>query len=309
MFPPQQLTGHGLSSPGTPRVSPTLAGNSPVIWLTSPTSTALEQLHGTHWRPPINLPIERFQPAVELLKIDAAGNANLPPLTEMSYDEDVADCECEDLSDLGSAKGQALISLKQMAFSLKQFGKRMGQYNISTFNKWKRVWVAGFRWKKHQSIIRGQNYLKPLRDGPLHWMMVIADYLETFLASLALEKFHSAKWMQRQWVKMHSKQPASVVRQARKKARRGNKRQAIHLAERVGKQTTSNLPELPNTTFMVVIRRVLNVNNNQTSRNRLQALYTDVRHWEELIDSIERNCSPKQPYCPTALSMCNVMQE
>jgi hypothetical protein len=48
------------------------------------------------------------------------------------------------------------------------------------FNKWKGVWVAGFLEKKHQSIIWGQNCLKYIRDGPLHWEMVVVDDLETF---------------------------------------------------------------------------------------------------------------------------------
>jgi len=60
---------------------------------------------------------------------------------------------------------------------------------------------------------------------------------------------------------------------------------------------------------MVVIRRVPNGNNHQTSRMQLQALYTDVRHWEELIDFIEQNCCPKEPYCLTALYKCNLTQE
>jgi len=60
---------------------------------------------------------------------------------------------------------------------------------------------------------------------------------------------------------------------------------------------------------MVAIRRVPNGNNGQTSSNQLQALYTDVRHWEELIDFIEQNCSPKEPYCLTAIYKCNLKQE
>jgi len=50
---------------------------------------------------------------------------------------------------------------------MKQFAKRMGQANYCAFNKWKKVWVAGFLEKKHRSIIRGQNRLKQVEDGPL----------------------------------------------------------------------------------------------------------------------------------------------
>jgi hypothetical protein len=57
---------------------------------------------------------------------------------------------------------------------------------------------------------------------------------------------------------------------------------------RAGKNWTGNFAELPNTTFMVVICRVPNCNNDQTSSIQLQASYTDVRHRDELIDLIEQ---------------------
>ena len=91
-----------------------------------------------------------------------AGIADLPPVSEISYDELVADAESYDSSDLGGAEGKAPICLKQTEFSLKQFAKRMGQPNCSSFNKWKKVWVAGFLEKKHRSIIPGQNRLTQL---------------------------------------------------------------------------------------------------------------------------------------------------
>ena len=109
-----------------------------------------------------------------------AGIADLHPLPEISYDEFDADAESDDSSDLGGAEGKSPLSLKQTEFSLKQFAKRMGQPNFSAFNKWKKEWVAGFLEKKHRSIIPGQNRLKPLRDGPLHWELAVEDFLETF---------------------------------------------------------------------------------------------------------------------------------
>ena len=90
---------------------------------------------------------------MEPRRTDVAGNANLPPLPEISYDRYNADNESDNLSDLGGAKGKAPISLKQIEFSLKQFAKRMGQPNISAFNKWKKVWVAGYVENKGRSII------------------------------------------------------------------------------------------------------------------------------------------------------------
>jgi len=108
---------------------------------------------------------------------------------------------------------------------------------------------------------------------------------------------------------MFLKKCASEVREGRMKGRRGNKRSATDLGECAGKKVRGNVPELPNTTFMVVIRRVLNGNNDLTSSMQLQASYTDVRDWEELIDFIGKNCGPKEPYCLTALYKCNLTQE
>jgi len=81
------------------------------------------------------------------------------------------------------------------------------------------------------------------------------------------------------------------------------------MGERKGKKARGKVPVLPNTTFMVVIRRVPNGNNDPTSSMQLQPSYTDVKYWEELIDFIEKNCGPKEPYCLTALYKCNLTQE
>jgi len=154
MFPPQQFTGHGLSSPGAPRVRLTPPVNYPVIRPTSSASTARGQLCGAEGRPPISLPTTVFEPAVELSRRDVAGIAGLPPVPEISYDEYDADYESHNSSYMGGAKGKAPISLNQTEFSLKQFAKRMGLSHFSIFNKWKKVWVVGFLENKHQSIIQ-----------------------------------------------------------------------------------------------------------------------------------------------------------
>jgi len=62
----------------------------------------------------------------------------------------------------------------------------------------------------------------------------------------------------------------------------------MDLGVRAGKKPRGKVPELPNETFIVVIRRVLNGNNDPTSSMQFQAPYTDVRHWEELIDIIKK---------------------
>jgi len=86
--------------------------------------------------------------------------------------------------------------------------------------------VAGCLEKKHQSIMWGQNRLKQLGDGPLHWEIAVADFLETFEIWLPLENFDNAEWIRQPWVEMFLKNCASEVREARKKGWRGNKRPA-----------------------------------------------------------------------------------
>ena len=77
----------------------------------------------------------------------------------MSHDDYNADDESDDSLDLRGAEREPTVSLKQTKFSLKQFAKRIGQANYSAFNKWKKVWVAGFLEIKHRSIIQEQNRL------------------------------------------------------------------------------------------------------------------------------------------------------
>jgi len=184
----------------------------------------------------------------------------------------------------------------------------MGQANYSVFNKWKKVWVAGFLEKKHRSIIRGQNRVKQLRDGPLHWETAVADFWETFQSWLPLDNFDNAEWIRRQWVEMFLKKCASEIREAKKKGRRGNKRQATELGERASNKARNNLPLLLYTTFMVVICRVSNGNDIFLSPNQLQAAYTDVRHWDELIEFINNNGRPTEPYIPTSKFKCMLEQ-
>jgi len=195
LFPPQQFTAHGLSSPGAPRVPPAWLQNNPVIRPISSSSTAPGPLRGAPGRPTISLPTKRFLPAAEPQRTDIAGIADLPPLPEIYYDQYDPDYESDDPSDLGSTEGKAPISLMQTEFTLKQFAKRMGQPNFSAFNKWKKVWVAGFLKKKHRSIIRQQNRLTQSRDGLLHWETTVADFLETFETWLPWENFDNAKWI------------------------------------------------------------------------------------------------------------------
>jgi len=121
MFPPQQFTGYGPSSPGAPRVPPAPPQNNPVIWPTSLTSTALEHHPNAPGRASISLPTNWFQRAAEQRSTDVAGIAEMPPIPQISYDEYNAQYESDNLSDLGGAEGQAPINPKQTEFSLKQY--------------------------------------------------------------------------------------------------------------------------------------------------------------------------------------------
>jgi hypothetical protein len=67
------------------------------------------------------------------------------------------------------------------------------------------------------------------------------------------------------------------------------------LGEHMCKKAGGNLPEFPNTTFIVLILQVPNSNNDRTSSMKLKTFYTVVRYWEELINYITQNCGPKEP--------------
>ena len=99
--------------------------------------------------------------------------------------------------------------------------------------------------------MRLQNCLKQLRARPLHWEMAVADFLMAFETWQALETFDNPEWIWRHSVERCWRKCAIVVREARKKGRRGNKRPATDFAGYAGKPERSNLPELPNSTFLV----------------------------------------------------------
>ena len=135
---------------------------------------------------------------------------------------------------------------------------------------------------------------------------MVADFLATFETWLPLVNFDNAEWIRWQWVEMFLKKCASEIREARKKGRRGNKRPATDLGERPGKKARSNLRELPNTTFTVMISWVSNGKDMVLAPKQLQASYTDVRHWEELVDFIDKNGGPKEPYVLKSMFKCTL---
>jgi hypothetical protein len=152
-------------------------------------------------------------------------------LPEISYDKYDAHDESDDSSDSGGAEGTSPVSLEQTEFSLKQFATRMGQANYSTFNRWKKGWVAGFLKKNHWTMIRRQNRLKLLRDGPLHRDTVVADFVGTFETWLPFDNFDNSAWIPRQLVEMFLKKCAREIREARNKGRGGKKRPAADVGE------------------------------------------------------------------------------
>lgn len=71
----------------------------------------------------------------------------------------------------------------------------------------------------------------------------------------------------------------------------------------------SNLLKLHHTQFIVVIHWVLNVKEIYISSKQLHMIYTDVRHWEELIDFIHSNARMIEPYIQTLMCKCTLEQD
>ena len=84
---------------------------------------------------------------------------------------------------------------------------------------------------------------------------------------------------------------------------------ATDLGEAVCKMVRSNLPELPNTMFTVMIHCVSNGKDMVLALKQLEASYTDVRHWEELVDFVDKNGGPKEPYIPKSMFKYTLEQD
>ena len=137
----------------------------------------------------------------------------------------------------------------------------------------------------------------------------VTDFLATFENWLPLVILIKAEWIRQQWVEMFLKNCASKIRDGWELGRRGNKRPVTDLGEHAGKQTRSNLPELLNTRFTVMIHWVSNGKDMVLAPKLLQASQTDVRHWEELVDFIDKNSGPKEPYILTSMFKCTLEQD
>jgi hypothetical protein len=81
----------------------------------------------------------------------------------------------------------------------------------------------------------------------------VAHLLTTFETWLLLVNFDNVEWIRQMWVEIFQMNCGSKILEAKKKGRRGNNQPVTKLGEPVGKNATSNLRQLPNTTFMVMI--------------------------------------------------------
>jgi len=81
--------------------------------------------------------------------------------------------------------------------------------------------------------------------------------------------------------------------------------------EHRGKMARGNLPELPNSTFGIVISRVPNNDIDDPSRSQLQLQVWNENetNWEELIDVVEKSRCPKELYSVTIMYKCTLTQE
>jgi len=83
----------------------------------------------------------------------------------------------------------------------------------------------------------------------------------------------------------------------------------MDLGECGGTKARSNLRELPNTMFTVMIHWVSNGKDMVLAPKQLQASYTDVRCWEELVDFIDKNGGQKESYILTSMFKCTLEQD
>lgn len=175
------------ASPEAPSVILVPLRNNTIIWLISSGSTSPEFQPGANAMQPGSLPMHRLQPAVNLRTTDATGVVDCPPVVQLFQNEFNTDDGCNNLQDNCGAKAKAPMGHKYTEFSVKQFAKSMGQRNFSSFSKWQNVQDVRILEKMHWSIFWGQNHQEMLQDGPLHWIILIAEDLEKLEEWLSLE--------------------------------------------------------------------------------------------------------------------------
>jgi len=83
------------------------------------------------------------------------------------------------------------------------------------------------------------------------------------------------------------KKCAGKIWKVRKQARQGNKQVAMDLGQCMAKKERSKLPELQILTFIMVINQMLVSDTKHIFCAQREALYNNVRYWEEQIDFTE----------------------
>jgi hypothetical protein len=81
---------------------------------------------------------------------------------------------------------------------------------------------------------------------------------------------------------------------------------AMDLGKYAGTKVSSNLLEIPNSTFTAVICSVSNDTDNISYLYQLQAPYMYKKSWKDLIDFTNNTDYPKLPYIVTSKFQCNL---
>jgi len=245
IIPPPQFTRQALSSPDALQLPPALPGNNPLIPLKSSSSTPIWSPSDTPGKSPLSLWIKTLQPAVYLPQSNIAIIEDFPPLQDHSDTEYDVHGKTNDLANLGSAEGEAPISLKQMEFLWKQFAEMMGQPNHSVFNKWKKEWGAWCLGKKHQGIIQSQKHLEQLQYELLHTEKAVMFFFITFKSWRRVGNFDNVELIGWQWMISILKKFALDVQEVMTKGWQGNKRPEMDLGEHPVSKARRNLIHCP----------------------------------------------------------------
>jgi len=110
---------------------------------------------------------------------------------------------------------------------------------------------------------------------------------------MPLDNFYNAQMIWQQKGEKFVKKWEIKFQEARKKGRHPIQCQVTVLEVSMRKMARSNLPELLNPTFLIVICWVSNGNNIILSPKQHDALNKDMRHREELINSIYKDIGLK----------------
>jgi hypothetical protein len=159
-------------------------------------------------------------------------------------------------------------------------------------------------------MIRRQNRLKLLRDGPLHRDTVVADFVGTFETWLPFDNFDDSAWIHRQWVEMFLKKCGREIREARNKGRGGKKRPAADVGERTNTEARCHQsPRVAKYNVHGCDLPGVECQGYYSIPRPTPAKYTDVRHRQELIDLIDKNELKKEPYTLTSRFKCTLENE